>query len=694
MGKLRSKSLAALAIILLLGAAHVALGVERPDNDDCAKSIAVGDVTDLEFNTATATFDGPGHYMATPNIWYCYTATCTGGATISLAGSSFDTKLAVYDGCACYPEAGGLIKSNDDFHGQQSEVTIQVTAGKQYLIEVGGYNVSSKGPGVITISCDGQACQPANDNCTKAPLIGNVKNEPFDTTCATFDGPGHCMVSPNIWYRYAAAGTGQVTVSLLGSSFDTKLAVYAGIGCNPELSAMIECNDDFGNSLASQITFQATAGDEFLIEVGGYNPDEIGVGVITITGQDQPPVGSNDDCESAKPVGDVKDLPFDTAEATFDGPRLCLNSPNIWFCYTATCTGDVTVSLLGSSFDTMLAVYSGCECYPAQDAVIECNDDAAGSYQSEITFAALAGKQYLIEIGGYSSTTGQGVLNISCQGTTTPPPPITQDKPDLGDAPDSTNNTPNKGMTAYPWPLSVDAHFPTVYDDGSGLGPFGPLHLNAPLVAYLGQDISAETEADKGPDEDYLSTNNLVPIHNQPNHDGGDHSIDLPLSLPNCGLTSFDYEVTVVQPGTNLWVNAWFDFNRDGDWDDMVDCPDGAVPEWAVQNQFLFNLPAGLHKIAAPGFKSVHPEGVPDQLWMRITLAEQPWTGGSNPGELGNAGSGPQEMYQIGETEDHKIVPNVPASSDCPMCEDVDGNGVIDMQDLVAHVSKWLATCQ
>ena len=79
------------------------------------------------------------------------------------------------------------------------------------------------------------------------------------------------MSSPNIWYRYVAAGTGGVTVSLAGSQFDTKLAVYAGAGCYPQAGAMIECNDDFGNTLASQITFQGTAGEEYLIEVGGYN---------------------------------------------------------------------------------------------------------------------------------------------------------------------------------------------------------------------------------------------------------------------------------------------------------------------------------------------------------------------------------------------------------------------------------------
>jgi hypothetical protein len=113
-----------------------------------------------------------------------------------------------------------------------------------------------------------------------------------------------------------------------------------------------------------------------------------------------------------------------------------------------------------------------------------------------------------------------------------------------------------------------------------------------------------------------------------------------------------------VEPGIDLWVNVWLDFNRDGDWDDVVDCPDGSAPEWAVQNQYLFDLPAGLNQITTPGFLSAHPVGVHEQIWMRITLAEQPWTDGSNPDELGNAGSGPPAKYEIGETEDYFFSPD------------------------------------
>ncbi len=815
---LRSNLVLVCGLVLLFGAANVAFGAV-PLNDACNKAKAVGNVTGLAFDTTDATHDGPGHYINSPNVWYCYTATCNGCATVSLAGSIFDTKLAVYDGCDCYPSFSDLIKSNDDFNGQQSQITFAVKAGSQYLIEVGGFNPSVKGQGMISISCDNQSSQPTNDDCSKADQVGNETDLPFDTTCATFDGPGLFFTSPNLWYLYTAGGTGEVIVSLLGSEFDTALVVYDTGDCYPELGDIIERNDDFGGFLQSQITFQATAGHDYLFEVMGYNSDEVGEGVLTISSESTPPPsGSNDnrahpksvgevtdlpfdttsatqdgphhcmyspniwfcytasctgevivslagssydtklavwkgcepdlgyedmiqcnddiggtrqsevvfeaiagnqymievggydletgpgllsiscegvtppppskdDCENANAIGDVKDLPFDTTDATFDGPGLCLSSPNIWYCYTATCTGNVTVSLAGSSFDTMLAVYDGCECYPTSGDLIECNDDAGGGYQSAVTFAAIAGNQYLIEAGGYGSETGEGLISISCDGVVLP------GKSDLGDAPDSTNNF-SRTMYAYPSPFNAQANFPVIYDDGSGMGPYGPYHINDNIVAYLGKSISREIEADTGPDEDYYAAggamaNNVDPTKNSPNHDGKDDGIVPPLSLPSCCWTTFEYEVNVVDPNTDLWFNAWLDWNRDGDWDDTLDCPEGPAPEWAVQNQFLFNLPVGITKITSTAFLPWHPDVGTDSIWMRITLSEQPWKTGSNPGVVGNAGSGPMEKYQIGETEDYRFIPD----TTCPICKDYDGDGVIDLDDLVFFTSEWMENC-
>ena len=667
---------------------------QQPDsltNDDCQNAQPVGNVTNLAFDTTLATFDGPGYFITTPNIWYRYTATCTGNVTVNLCGSRYDTELAVYKGYNCYPMPTDLIEYNDDDCAHQSRVTFAATVGEKFLIEIGGA-IFLTSEGVMSIRCEGEGPPPpphatSNDDCFDAKPVGNVTDLPFDTSNATFDGPGHFMTSPNVWYCYTATCTGYVTIDLCGSSYDTKLAVYTGEGCScyPTSNDIVASNDD-DCAQQSRVTFAVTAGEKFLIEVGGYG-FRTGEGVVSIrcVGNEPEPdpcPPSNDRCHNAQWVGDVTNHAFDTTCATFDGPGHFMTSPNIWYLYKATSTANVTVSLCGSKYDTKLAIYKGGNCYPSSGDLIKKNDDSC-SWQSEVTFAATAGQTYLIEVGGFGSQTGQGVLTIS---SVVVPPPIKEF--DLGDAPDSTNNF-GVAMTAYG---QTQANFPTVFNDASGLGPYGPIHQMPRAVAYLGNNVSRENEADIGPDED--PHNNIRPAVNNPNNDWYDNGVVVPVNMPHCRWTTFNYRVNVINPGTNLWVNVWFDWNRDGDWDDdsstysAFNCSKGSVSEWAVQNQYLFNLPAGLNEINTPAFLPWHPKS-PKEIWMRITLSEKPWRDGSNPGTKGNGGSGPQTGYDVGETEDYFFVPDTSYSE----CEDFDGNGVINIQDLSTFVGDWLANC-
>jgi len=211
-------------LALLLGTAQVGNGAPPP-NDDRQNAKAVGNVTNLAFDTTEATIDGPELCMRSQNIWYCYTATCTGAATVSLCGSSFDTRLAIYNGCSSIPTSDDMLRCNDDFCSMQSQVTFPVTAGNKYLIEVAGFNRYAFGEGVMNITCDGEAEPPANDHWFNALAlpVGNISDLAFDTAVATFDGPGICMTTPNIWYCYTTPYTCNVTVSLCGSEFDTCL---------------------------------------------------------------------------------------------------------------------------------------------------------------------------------------------------------------------------------------------------------------------------------------------------------------------------------------------------------------------------------------------------------------------------------------------------------------------------------------
>ena len=665
-------------------------GAAPPANEKWSNAQSIGYVSELPFDTTYATFDGPGNCMTSPNIWYCFTAPHTTNVTVSLCGSDLDTKLTIYNGCNNYPILANTIECDDDFCGEQSQITFAATAGNKYLIEVGGHG-DNKGSGVISISSDFVPKDGLlNDECINAIPIGNVTNLAFNTDRAQFDGKGYCMISPNIWYCYTAPNTGAVTVSLCGSEFDTKLGVYNGCGCNPQPGSLIGCNDDLC-SRQSELTFNATAGNKYLIEIGGWTGADHGPGILNIRSQGSPPPppsGSNDNCQNAKPIGNVSGMAFNTSNATFDGPSHCMTSPNIWYIYTATCTGEATVSLCGSGYDTKLAVYNGGGCNPSQSRLIECNDDSCG-WQSEVTFDATAGQQYLIEVGGFGTNKGQGLIGVSCEGSA----PTSQS--DLGDAPDSTNNF-GRNMTAYPkgGPSGVKAHYPTVYNDGRTTGPFGPIHLNAQrVVAHLGKIITSENEADTGPDQD--TVNNIKPTTNTSDNDKGDNGIIFPVNMPKCRWTTLDYIVNVVNPGTNLWVNVWCDWNRDGDWDDdsnnntALACSGGIVSEWAVQNQYLINLPAGLNQITTPAFLSWHPDAGTKQIWMRITLSPKPWTVGSAPGVRGNAGSGPRDGHEFGETEDYYFIPD----SSFSICEDYNGDGIINIQDLAAFTTDWLENC-
>jgi len=224
---------------------------------------------------------------------------------------------------------------------------------------------------------------------------------------------------------------------------------------------------------------------------------------------------------------------------------------------------------------------------------------------------------------------------------------------DLGDAPDSSNSL-GLPMTVYPGglPPLLPAAYPTVYQLGSP--PFGPIHFNPANGVFLGGAVTFENEADVGVDAD--GVNNILPATDTPDQDGQDDGVQFPLVLPHCRSTRFTYWLwPVAPPPAPVYVNVWFDWNRDGDWNDLLNCPDGTVvPEWAVQNQMLAlaPMPSPIPQ-QTPAFMCWHPAGGVQPLWMRITLAEQVWPGPLGFGGAG--GDGPSTGYQLGETEDYIV---------------------------------------
>ncbi|MCW5899412.1 MAG: T9SS type A sorting domain-containing protein [Flavobacteriales bacterium] len=111
--------------------------------------------------------------------------------------------------------------------------------------------------------------------------------------------------------------------------------------------------------------------------------------------------------------------PFSTIGATGTDISTCgANDANdVWYQWTATCTGTATASTCNNAtFDTVLSAWSACG-----GAQLACNDDAAGcGLTSTITWAVTTGVTYWIRVSGYNLAVGTGSLTISC--SSSPPP--------------------------------------------------------------------------------------------------------------------------------------------------------------------------------------------------------------------------------------------------------------------------------
>ena len=182
-------------------------------NDSCQCPIAIGDGT-RSYSNIGATTDGPdeptmctffGRSQVESDIWYCYTASCTGTALVSLCGGIYDTKLAVYAGCGC-PTTAPLACSDDDcgtdVGNLQSRVEISVTQGQQYMVRVGGF-FGDQGDGRLTIGCNVDACANGSGNCfvpspTQAPGCGNATccaaTCNLDQFCCDVTWDGDCAI--------------------------------------------------------------------------------------------------------------------------------------------------------------------------------------------------------------------------------------------------------------------------------------------------------------------------------------------------------------------------------------------------------------------------------------------------------------------------------------------------------------------
>jgi len=172
-----NRSLLSITLMSVASTAGVTLAGGPPANDDCATPMNIAGVGVFNFDNSQATTgaEGQGFYQAcntaglveTQNdLWYCWTADCTGQVLISTCGQTqVDTKIQFWTGCGCPLAPSEPDCCDDDSCGLQSRLLCDVVCGEQYMIQLGQKPSGMPGgAGSFTIDCIGEPCDGGGGN--------------------------------------------------------------------------------------------------------------------------------------------------------------------------------------------------------------------------------------------------------------------------------------------------------------------------------------------------------------------------------------------------------------------------------------------------------------------------------------------------------------------------------------------------
>jgi hypothetical protein len=375
-------------------------------------------------NNATATKEAGEPIIAGnkggKSLWYAWTATSNGTVQINTEGSNFDTLLGVYTGSVV--SALTTVAQNDDVSRSDlsSAVSFTATAGTTYYIAVDGYSGRS-GPaasGNIVLSLTSQQA-PANDSFANATVLTGASATATGNNSAATKETGEPRIAGNlggksVWYAWTAPSSGIVQINTEGSNFDTMLGVYAG-GSVSSLTTVAQNDDVSRRDLTSAVSFTATAGTTYYIQVDGYNNGRgaaSGNLVLNLTQQQAP---ANDNFVNASVLTGATWTGTNAGATTeFGEPSITgnLGGASVWLAWTAPTSGTATINTSGSNFDTMLGVYTG-TVVSSLTTVAQNDDVSRRDATSAVTFAATAGATYYFAIDGYNNGFGPATGNIT-----------------------------------------------------------------------------------------------------------------------------------------------------------------------------------------------------------------------------------------------------------------------------------------
>lgn len=232
------------------------------------------------------------------------------------------------------------------------------------------------------------AAVPSNDDFDAATVVATVPfSDSIDTREATAasDDPGGCFINNSVWYRLTPDHDMTARISVAGTNYDAIIGLYTGSRGSLQ-------NLDCGRQLVPELH----AGTTYYLIVngccylGGPDGGDLKLSITEVS----PP--ANDDWDTATTMTGV---PFQVTETTLLATTAAdddffYGKKSVWFSFTPTTTGRVSISTLGSDYQTDVAVntgtrdsrgYAACD-YP-QSGVQWCSVEAGTTYHVVVSAA-------------------------------------------------------------------------------------------------------------------------------------------------------------------------------------------------------------------------------------------------------------------------------------------------------------------
>src|SRR6266498_1718549 len=263
---------------------------------------------------------------------------------------------------------------------------------------------------------------PDNDNfATRFVLVGTNVTAGGSNAGAT-EEPGEpdpsLLGEKSVWWTWTAPRDGGLTLTTTGSDFDTMLTLFTGNSLT-NLTFVAFNDEDPLTTNTSRITMNVAAGMVYQIAVDGYIGATGQISLQLVLGPLVPPPPNDNFADRITLTGThlVNVSGSNVGASTEPGEPFhadVLGGKSVWWTWTAPSSGRVTLITRGSSFDTVLGVYTGNSV--ANLVFVAGNDDdplSSDGVESRATFPVSGGTAYQIAVDGYDGASGDIALHLA-----------------------------------------------------------------------------------------------------------------------------------------------------------------------------------------------------------------------------------------------------------------------------------------